>query len=146
VPPRTGLLIMHGLKGERVLMRIYVEEQDKWHGRPLYEAIIQLLHDRGLHGATAFNGIVGFGPTHHVHAEHAWHITLDEPVVVECVDTAQGIESVLAELDPMIGSGLITLERVRVIMYRKNTTPAERDEDAQIDVTGSWRVPMPPAT
>lgn len=137
---------MHGLKGERVLLRIYVEEQDKWHGRPLYEAIVHLLRKRGLHGATVLTGILGFGPTHHVHAEHALHFTLDEPTVIECVDTAECIESVLAEIDPMIGSGLVTLERVRVIMYRKSATDAERDEDARIDVTGSWRMPMPPAT
>lgn len=137
---------MHGLKGDRVLMRVHVEEQDKWHGRPLYEAIIELLHKRGVHGVTALGGIIGFGPTHQVHAGRAWHLTLDEPVVIECIDTAECIESVLDELDSMIGSGLVTLERVRVIMYRKSATDAERNEDAQIDVTGSWRVPMPPAT
>lgn len=137
---------MHGLKGEQVLMRIYVEEQDKWHGRPLYEAIVELLRDRAVHGATVLNGILGFGPTHHVHEQHALHITLDEPAVIECVDTAERIESVLADIDPMVGSGLITLERVRVIMYRKSATDAERDEDARIDITGSWRVPEPPAT
>lgn len=137
---------MHGLKGERVLLRIYVEEQDKWHGQPLYEAIVELLHKRGLHGATVLNGIMGFGPTQHVHEEHTLHITLDEPTVIECIDTAECIESVLGEIDPMIDSGLITVERVRVIMYRQSATDAERDEDARIDVTGSWRMPMPPAT
>lgn len=137
---------MHGLKGERILMRIHLEEQDKWHGRPLYEVIVELLRDRGFPGATVFSGILGFGPSRRVHAEHTWHVRLDEPVVIECVATAERIEAVLEELDPMIGSGLVTLERVRVIMYRKAATAAERDEDARIDVTGSWRVPMPPPT
>lgn len=137
---------MRGLKGERVLMRIYVEERDHWHGRPLYEAIVELLQRRGLSGATVFTGVLGFGASHAVHATRAVHLQLDEPVVVECVDSEGPIERVLADLDPMIGSGLVTLERVRVILYRTSASDAERSEDARIDVTGSWRVPMPPAT
>jgi len=135
---------MHGLKGEQVLMRIHVEDRDQWRGRPLYEAIVTLLRDRGFHGATVLQGVLGFGPTHHVHAEHALHLRLDEPVIIECVDHAERIEAILEELDPMVDSGLITLERVRVIMYRRVTTPAEREEDARIDITGSWRISPPP--
>jgi uncharacterized protein len=134
---------MHGFKGERVLMRILVEEQDKHKGQPLYQAIVELLRQRHYAGATVFRGTLGFGPSGHLHAEHTWTIREDLPVVIEVVDTEEKIRTVLPELDAMVGGGLITLERVRVIMYRPKVTQAERDESHDIDVTGSWRVVRP---
>ena len=109
---------MHGLTGERTLMRIHLGERDKYHGRPLYEAIVQLLRSRGFAGATVFRGIMGFGASARVHTEKVLRLSLDLPIVVECVDTEERIQEILPELDPMIGGGLITLERARVIMYR----------------------------
>jgi uncharacterized protein len=109
---------MQGLTGERTLMRIHLGERDKYHGRPLYEAIVQLLRSRGFAGATVFRGIMGFGASARVHTEKVLRLSLDLPIVVECVDTEERIQEILPELDPMIGGGLITLERARVIMYR----------------------------
>lgn len=130
---------MHGFKGERVLMRIHIEEQDKYHGRPLYQCIVELLRKKHFAGATAFRGSLGFGAGGRVHTEHVMSIKQDLPIIVECIETEAHIQSVLGELDEMIGSGLITLERVRVIMYRHDVSQADRDESASIDVTGSWR-------
>jgi len=109
---------MQGLTGERTLMRIHLGERDKYHGRPLYEAIVQLLRSRGFAGATVFRGIMGFGASARVHTEKVLRLSLDLPIVVECVDTEERIQEILPELDPMIGGGLITLERARVIVYR----------------------------
>ena len=109
---------MQGLTGERTLMRIHIGERDKYHGRPLYEAIVHLLRTRGFAGATVFRGIMGFGASARVHTEKVLRLSLDLPIVVECVDTEERIQEILPELDPMIGGGLITLERARVIMYR----------------------------
>ena len=109
---------MQGLTGERTLMRIHLGERDKYHGRPLYEAIVQLLRSRGFAGATVFRGIMGFGASARVHTEKVLRLSLDLPIVVECVDTEERIQEILPELDLMIGGGLITLERARVIMYR----------------------------
>ena len=109
---------MQGLTGERTLMRIHLGERDKYHGRPLYEAIVHLLRTRGFAGATVFRGIMGFGASARVHTEKVLRLSLDLPIVVECVDTEERIQEILPELDPMIGGGLITLERARVIMYR----------------------------
>ena len=138
---------MHGLKGERTLMRIHIEEQDKHHGRPLYERIVELLRRRHFAGATAYRGSLGFGAGGHVHTEHLMSIREDLPIIVECIETEERIQSVLQELDEMIGGGLITLERVRVIMYRPDASPEERDESASIDLTGGWRIisETPPA-
>ncbi len=114
---------MHGLVGERVLMRIHIGERDKWHGKPLYEAIVSLLRERHYAGATVFRAIMGFGATARLHTDKVLRLSLDLPLVIECVDTEEKINAVLPELDGMIGGGLITLEKARVIMYRPEVRP-----------------------
>ena len=109
---------MHGLVGERVLMRIHIGERDRYRGEPLHEAIVDLLRRRHLAGATVLRGIMGFGATARVHTDKILQLSTDLPIVVECVDTEEKIEAVLPLLDAMIGGGLITLEKVRVIVYR----------------------------
>jgi uncharacterized protein len=109
---------MHGLTGERTLMRIHIGERDKHHGRPLYEAIVHLLRERHFAGATVLRGIAGFGANARLHTEKVLRLSLDLPLIVECVDTEEKIQSILPELDEMIGGGLITLERAKVIVYR----------------------------
>ena len=109
---------MQGLTGERTLMRIHLGERDKYQGRPLYEAIVHLLRARGFAGATVFRGIMGFGASAGIHTEKVLRLSLDLPIVVECVETEERIQEILPELDRMICGGLITLERARVIVYR----------------------------
>jgi PII-like signaling protein len=109
---------MHGFEGERTLMRIHIGERDKYGGTPLYEAIVELLRRRHYAGATVFRAIMGFGASSHLRTDRIEVLSLDLPIVVECVDTEERIEEILPELDAMIGGGLITLERARVIMYR----------------------------
>ena len=109
---------MHGLTGERTLMRIYIGERDKFQGKPLYEALVLRLRERGFAGATVLRGIMGFGASAGIHSEKVLRLSLDLPLIVECVDTEEKIQAVLPELDGMIGGGLITLERANVIMYR----------------------------
>lgn len=109
---------MHGLTGERTLMRIHIGERDKYHGKPLYQAIVELLRERHYAGATVFRAIMGFGASARLRTDRLEVLSLDLPLVVECVDTEERIEAILPELDGMIGGGLITLERARVIMYR----------------------------
>jgi hypothetical protein len=113
---------MHGLKGERVLMRVHVGERDKFHGKPLYGAIVELLRARHYAGATVYRGIMGFGASSTVHTDRIEALSLDLPVVVECVETQERIDAILPELDGMIGGGLITLERANVIMYRPHSS------------------------
>jgi hypothetical protein len=109
---------MHGLTGERTLMRIHIGERDKHHGRPLHEAIVHLLRERHFAGATVLRGIGGFGANARLHTEKVLRLSLDLPLIIECVDTEEKIQSILPELDGMIGGGLITLERAHVIVYR----------------------------
>jgi len=115
---------MHGLKGERVLMRVHIGERDKHKGKPLYAAIVELLRARGYAGATVYRGIMGFGASSTVHSDRIEVLSLDLPIVVECIETAEKIDAILPELDGMIGGGLITLERANVIVYRPHTSDA----------------------
>jgi PII-like signaling protein len=99
-------------------MRIHIGESDRWQGKPLEEAIVQLLRAKEFAGATVLRGIMGFGATARVHTDKILRLSMDLPVIVECVDTQEKIDGILPELDNMIGGGLITLEKVQVIAYR----------------------------
>ena len=117
---------MHGLTGERVLMRIHLGERDKYNGNPLYQEIVNLLRRRHYAGATVFRAIMGFGASSRLHTDRFLELSSDLPIVVECVETEERIEEILPELDGMIGGGLITLERARVILYRPERDPAHQ--------------------
>jgi hypothetical protein len=106
------------LEGKGLLARIYIGESDTWHGRPLYEAIVHLLRDRGVAGATVLRGIEGFGARHHLHSTRILSLSTDLPILIEVVDDEDRLRAVLPEIDAMVGDGLITLERVDVIVYR----------------------------
>ena len=127
---------MHGFKGERTLMRIHIGERDKYHGKPLFQAIVELLRQRHYAGATVFRGMMGFGANARLHTDRIELLSFDLPIVVECVETEERIEAILPELDDMIGGGLITLERARVIMYRPDLPPEQRTGSWPVDVTG----------
>ena len=112
---------MHGLKGERVLMRVHIGERDRHKGKPLYAAIVERLRARGYAGATVYRGIMGFGASSTVPSDRIEVLSVDLPIVVECIETAERIDAILPELDEMIGGGLITLERANVIVYRPHS-------------------------
>jgi PII-like signaling protein len=106
------------LEGEGLLARIYIGESDTYEGRPLYDAIVRLLRERGIRGASVFKGIEGFGRSSRVHTTRILALSEDLPILIEVVDAAERLRPVLDELEPMIGGGLVTIERVEVIVYR----------------------------
>jgi uncharacterized protein len=114
------------IEGTGLLARIYVGESDTWHGRPLYEAIVHLLRDRGMAGATVIRGIEGFGAKQHLHTTRILSLSSDLPVLIEVVDQEDRLRGVLPDIEEMVSEGLITLERVEVIVYRANSGPSER--------------------
>src|SRR5919204_6957624 len=124
----------HGFTGERTLMRIHVGERDRYKGKPLYQAIIELLRARQYAGATVFRAIAGFGASSRLRTDRLELLSLDLPIVIECVETEERIQAILPELDAMIGGGLITLERARVIVYRPELPGDQRAEGYGIDV------------
>lgn len=107
---------------EGKLLRIFIGEQDKWHGQPLYEAIVHLARKQGLAGATCLKGFLGFGAKSHIHTAKILRLSEDLPIIVEIVDSEEKIQAFLPQLDPMIGDGLITLEKAEVLMYRASSS------------------------
>jgi PII-like signaling protein len=106
------------LEGEALLVRIYIGESDHWEGRPLYDAIVRHLRERGIRGVSVFRGIEGYGRSSRVHTTRILALSEDLPILVEAVDETERVRAVLGELEPMIGGGLVTLERVEVVVYR----------------------------
>lgn len=106
------------LEGEGLLLRIFIGENDRWHGKPLYEAIVERAREAGLAGATVVRGLMGFGAKSRIHTAKVLRLSEDLPMVIELVDTAEKIQKVLPLLDEMVGDGMVTLEKVRVIAYR----------------------------
>jgi len=118
----------HRFKGERTLMRIFIGESDKYHGKPLYEALLEKFREKGLAGATVIRGVAGFGASSVVHTEKVLRLSLDLPLIIEVVETEEAIQRILPDLDDMIGGGLITLERAQVILYRPgDIRPSEHE-------------------
>lgn len=106
------------LEGTGLLVRIYLGESDRWHGRPLYQAIVERMRERGMAGTTVLRGIEGFGAQQHLHSTRILSLSEDLPILVEVVDTEEKVRAVLPELDEMLDDGLITIEKVEVVTYR----------------------------
>jgi len=106
------------LEGTGLLVRIYIGESDQHDGRPLYQAIVERLRERGVAGATVLRGIEGFGAHARLHTTRLLRLSEDLPILVEVVDSEERIGRILPELDAMVRDGLITMERVQIIAYR----------------------------
>ena len=111
------------IEGQGKLLRIYVGESDVWHGRPLYQAIVERVREEGLAGATAIRGIEGFGADSRLHTSRILRLSEDLPVLIEIADTAERIERILPLLDEMVSEGLVTLENVDIIAYHSSSSP-----------------------
>lgn len=109
------------IEGDGQLLRVFVDEQDQFEGKPLFHAIVQRARDSGLKGATVLRGVMGFGATSLIHAPTKdARLPENMPMVIEIVDQADRIKAFLPTLDRMVREGLITLEKVTVIAYRSN--------------------------
>lgn len=97
------------------LLRVYLGEDDRHHGQPLYEAIVLKARERHIAGATVLRGPLGFGHNSRIHSAKVLRLSEDLPIVIEIVDTSAKIEAFVPEVEAMLGSGLITLQDVRVV-------------------------------
>jgi uncharacterized protein len=100
------------------LLRIFIGESDKWHGRPLYEAIVMKAREIHMAGATVLRGPMGFGAHSRLHTTKILQLSEDLPLVIEIVDGKDKIDELMPFVDEMVQEGLVTLERVQVIKYR----------------------------
>jgi len=105
------------LSRDAVLLRIFIGEDDKAGHRPLYEAIVLKAREMGLAGATVLRGPMGFGHSSMLHTAKILRLSEDLPMVIEIVDAEDKIKAFLATIEPIMGAGLVTLERVQVLRY-----------------------------
>ena len=114
---------MTKLPADAKLLRIFFGEADRFEGRPLYEAIVLKARAMGLAGATVLRGPMGFGKSSHMHTAKILRLSEDLPLVIEIVDTEAKIDAFVPLLDAMMGSGLVTLEKVTVLRYGEDEVP-----------------------
>ncbi len=110
-------------------LKIYIGESDLWRGKPLYFALLEILAEEGMAGATVTRGIAGFGARSRIHTAAILRISEDLPLVIEVVDTSEKISLILEKIYPLVREGMMTLEDVKVIKYTHrylNPLPADK--------------------
>jgi PII-like signaling protein len=111
------------IQRDAVLLRIFFGEDDKVGNLPLHEAIVLKAREMHLAGATVLRGHVGFGHSSRIHTTKILRLSQDLPVIVEIVDSQDKIDAFLPVLDTMMSSGLVTIEKVQVLQYGKESPP-----------------------
>ena len=111
------MLFRSQIPKQALLLRIFIGEDDKFGGSPLYEAIVLKARELHLAGATVLRGPMGFGASSRLHTTKILRLSEDLPLVIEIVDSEDKINSFLPTLDEMMSSGLTTLEKVQVLQY-----------------------------
>lgn len=106
------------LEGEGKLVRVFIGESDTYHGKPLYQAIVERIREEHFAGATVIRGIEGYGASSRLHTARILRLSEDLPIVIEVVDTEERIDQLLPILDEMVGDGLVTVEKAHIITYR----------------------------
>ena len=118
-------------EGERTLMRIHIEESDRWHGKLLYQAIVELFRREGFSGVTVLRGVGGYGSSSRYHTDKVLRLSQDLPIVIEMVEDSEHIERILPKLDEMVDGGLITIHAATI--WQGDVDRRQRD-------TGSWGI------
>jgi PII-like signaling protein len=106
------------LPRDAMLVRIFIGEKDEYEGQPLFRALVLKAREMHLAGATVLRGPMGFGKSSHLHTSGILRLSFDLPMVIEIVDTEERIQSFLAQIESIVGSGLVTVEPVQAIFYK----------------------------
>ena len=101
-----------------ILLRIMIGEADRYHGKPLYEAIVRRARELDMAGATVIRGIMGFGAESRIRSSKVLALSTDLPIVIEIVDRPEAVDALMPFLDEAIRDGMVTMETVRVVKYR----------------------------
>jgi len=99
-------------------VRIFIGESDRWHHKPLADAIVEMIRAEGLAGATVSRGLAGFGANSRIHMAHVLRLSEDLPIVIDVIDRPDRIEKILPKLDEMVQEGLVVVSDVEVLLYR----------------------------
>lgn len=105
------------LEGKAKMLRIHFGEDDRWQGRPLYQAIVERCRQLDIAGATVFRGIQGYGASTIIRRSHMFQFSSDAPILIQIIDTAENIQRLIPALDEMVQEGLIAMSDVEVIKY-----------------------------
>ena len=105
------------LEGSAKMMRILIGENDKWNGKPLYEALVQALRANDIAGVTVYRGILGYGANRRIHKDSALNLSHDAPILLTVVDSEQKLRAFFPVLDQMVQQGLVALSEVDIIKY-----------------------------
>jgi PII-like signaling protein len=120
---------------ESLLLRVFIGESDRWQHQPLYEAIVLKARELHLAGATVLRGSMGYGKASRLHTTKILRLSDDLPLIIEIVDSEEKINAFLPVLDKMMGGGLVTLEKARVLFYRSGENdPAFRRRGARLSL------------
>ena len=106
------------LPSDADLLRIFIGEDEKYKGKPLYRVILEEARADGLAGATVLRGVAGFGGSSRIHTSKILMLSEDLPMIIEIVDNPERIEAFVPKLEEMIRHGLVTLEKANVLAYR----------------------------
>lgn len=99
------------------MLRIHLSESDKWHDKPVHEAILAKCLELGIAGVTVYRGMEGFGTSARIHHARSWPFSKDAPIMVSVIDTAPQVESLMPYIDTMLAEGIIAISDVHVVLY-----------------------------
>ena len=103
------------MKGKKCkALQIFIEDSDRWEGDPLCEAIVRLLHKRGIAGATVWNGVMGYGAAGRIHHRGLFGVTDEKPVIITAIDSEESLRKVVTEILPMVKEGVVALTDAEV--------------------------------
>jgi PII-like signaling protein len=124
---------VHPLKTESKakLMRIFFGENDKWHDKPLQEALVEALRANDIAGVTVYRGILGYGANRRIHKDKTLGLSHDRPIMMAVVDTETKLAAFTPILDQMLQQGLVVLSDVDVIKYTHNYKDTDRRQEAR---------------
>ena len=118
-------------EGKAKLMRIYIGENDKWNGKPLYEGIVGGLRAHDIAGVTVYRGILGYGANRRIHKDATLSLSHDRPILLSIIDTEDKLRAFMPILDEMVQQGLVVLSDVDVIKYSHNYETSERRQETR---------------
>jgi PII-like signaling protein len=128
--PRDQILARTTLQGKAIMMRIFVGDSDRWHGKPLHDAIVESLRAHDIAGVTVYRGISGYGAHRRAHKEHRMSLSGDHPIMLSVIDEEAKIRAYLPLLEEMMLEGLVVLSDVDVIKYTHRLEPDVNSKEA----------------
>jgi PII-like signaling protein len=116
------------IEGKAKLMRIYIGESDRWHDKPLHDALVRAMRANDLAGVTVYRGILGYGAHRRVHRDKPFHLSHDASVMLSVVDTEEKLQEFLPIVESMVEEGLVVLSDVDIIKYSHRATELPNSE------------------